>query len=127
MHSRCDGMVRRGHSLQDALAGFRQLPDILAGLMDWATRKGHSVDKGRVLVNETLQFWLDETCATCHGTRWEVLTGKPNRPCSACHATGKAPIPHGNEGRALLAYIDAVVSRSRGKTTQRLRAMTGRG
>lgn len=73
----------------------------------------------------TIRYWLDQTCRTCHGLKWQLIPGAPalsGRPCRHCGGSGIASTPHGQDGRKLANFIDDCVSRARVSMRARLRS-----
>lgn len=69
-----------------------------------------------MLSAEILQWWLDQTCRVCHGTRWQLIAGTnrlSNRPCHGCHGSGIREVPHGQQGRKMANFMDDCVNVSR--------------
>lgn len=70
-----------------------------------------------------IKYWLDQTCSGCDGLKWKKAPGAPalsSRMCHACDGTGISPVPHGQEGRRLVNYIDNCVSIARRDMAKRL-------
>jgi hypothetical protein len=64
-----------------------------------------------------VRFWLDQTCRTCGGLRWQMVPGSPslsNRPCPACAGKGVAEVPHQEQGKRLANWLDSCVEDARG-------------
>jgi hypothetical protein len=64
----------------------------------------------------TIRYWLDQTCTSCHGLKWQLVPGAPalsNRPCRPCSGGGFGQAPNGQEGRKLANFMDDCVSRAR--------------
>lgn len=64
-------------------------------------------------------WWLDQNCHACHGTKL-AATGRGSI-CKVCKGTGKARIPHGEEGKRLANYINDCVDVARNSIGNRLR------
>lgn len=50
----------------------------------------------RDVAHEVLWFWTNEECWSCHGVKWELIEGTPtlsDKPCAACHGSGKRERP----------------------------------
>lgn len=111
LHSEFDGAARRGLQLDQVFQQLKSLPDVRAAMLLWAKeqRKPEPGD----LVAAVLAWWLDKTCKTCNGTQWVTRANRPKQPCTTCHGTGEARIPHGEAGRAQLAYMESCLYRAR--------------
>lgn len=103
---------------EQAFLQMKSLPHVHQELLRWAELR--KSPHHHAMVPAVLFWWLHSTCRPCNGTRYVTVENRPKRPCTACHGTGKARIPHGGEGRALLAYIEACVYRGRSSTKGRL-------
>jgi hypothetical protein len=80
------------------------------------------------LVAQTLLWWLDDTCTTCNGERWQVVpntTRLSNRKCMACAGTGKKREPEGLS-QQMLDYMRQCIYDWRNSTGDQLRTMSGR-
>jgi hypothetical protein len=74
-----------------------------------------------------LLYWLDQTCQTCDGRKWQGLPGAPglsNKVCTACSGAGIARPPGGDDGRRMLNYIDECVGKGRTSIKNRLHNLT---
>lgn len=70
-------------------------------------------------------WWLDRTCGSCFGRRYQVAPGTPmltNRVCPKCRGLGEQPLPHGQDGRRLANFIDSCISDARGAIASNLSA-----
>lgn len=73
-----------------------------------------------------IRYWLDQTCSSCHGLKWQITPGSPalsNRMCKACQGSGIASIPHGQEGRRIANWMDMCVEDARGRVRRNLANM----
>ena len=66
-------------------------------------------------VAEVLKYWLNDTCQTCHGTGEiiagdvigkEIVPGEKVLTCPTCEGRTTAPVPGGQHGRSLFAYME---------------------
>lgn len=67
-------------------------------------------------VGAVIRYWLDQTCGSCHGLKWQLIPGTPalsNRVCPVCRGSGIGGIPHQQDGRKLANFMDDCVSRAR--------------
>jgi len=65
---------------------------------------------------EVLRWWLDQTCHTCHGTKWELVQGsnrQGSKACRACQGSGFTLAPHGQAGKKLANWMDEGVNIAR--------------
>ncbi len=106
-------------NLRDDLAAF---PDRKAEHPDFA--------KAEAMVAETILYWLDDTCQTCHGKRWQLVPNTnrlSNRKCPACAGTGIQREPKSMTRLLMLDYMRQCVFDWRQSTSDQLRTMSGRG
>jgi hypothetical protein len=118
LHSDWDGQAKRGGKLEQTFLSLKSLPEVRSNLLLWA--QDQRMEDAAVTVAAVLCWWLDKTCKTCNGTQWVMLPNKPKKPCTGCHGTGEAKIPHGEEGRAMLAHIESCIHRARASIKGRL-------
>lgn len=82
------------------------------------------VDAPHVVAIAVLRWWLAPACAACEGRKFELLPGTgrlSKKLCKPCGATGKARIPHGEDGRKLANWMDDSVGIARASMKKRLR------
>lgn len=111
LHSEWDGAARRGMKLEQAFRQLRSLGDVKTAMVTWAHQDRRA--EPDELVDAVLAWWLDKTCKACNGTQWVTRPNRPKQPCTGCHGTGEAKIPHGDDGRAQLAYMESCLYRAR--------------
>jgi hypothetical protein len=105
--------------LRDELAAF---PDRKAAHPDFADAEK--------MVAETILYWLDDTCQTCHGKRWQLVPNTnrlSNRKCPACHGTGIQREPKSMTRLLMLDYMRQCVFDWRQSCSDHLSTMSGRG
>lgn len=118
LHSDWDGLAKRGGRLEQTFLQLKALPEVRRNLMLWAHE--HKMEDAADKIAAILCWWLEPACKECHGTQWVTLPNKPKKPCTGCHGTGEAKIPHGDEGRAMLAYIGSCMHRARASIKGRM-------
>lgn len=77
-------------------------------------------------VASVIRWWLDQTCTTCDGVRWQLVPGTSRsngRPCLACHGAGISQVPAGRDGRRIACYMDECVEVARSSIRSRLQTM----
>lgn len=90
-------------------------------LVDYVPKWG--IQEASVKVPAIIAYWLEQTCRTCHGLKFLQVANTPAlsaKACRACHGTGIAPIPYGNEGKRVANYMDDCVQRARTSIRHRL-------
>jgi hypothetical protein len=100
---------------------LKSFPAARDALVEWCTLKG--IDHPRIKVEGILAWWLDHICPQCNGTKYEVAAGtnrQSNRACRPCGGSGEKPLPHGDDGRLIEAYMVECV----GKARQQIRRFT---
>jgi hypothetical protein len=88
-------------------------------LMEAARAIEHAEDMARATEKAAavVRYWLDQTCRSCGGLKWQLVAGAPslsNKPCRACGGSGIAPVPHQQDGRRLANWMDSCVEDARG-------------
>lgn len=76
------------------------------------------------VVAAVLAHWFDPTCEACHGVGVIDLPGAAvpaTRSCKVCRGQRFMPVPCGDSGRRVAAYIDDCLSCARGSLKKRLR------
>lgn len=119
LSSEWDGAARRGLKLEQAFRQLRSLGDVRTAMLAWAHQDRRAQPED--LVAAVLAWWLDKTCKACSGTKWITRENKPKQPCGTCHGSGEARIPHGDDGRAQLAYMESCLYRARASIRGRVR------
>lgn len=93
---------------------LKSYPIARDALTEWCTLKG--IDAPRIKAESLLAWWLDHLCPRCQGTKYEVVPGSNRqsaRVCRPCDGSGQTPLPHGQDGRVIEAYMLECVSRAR--------------
>jgi hypothetical protein len=73
---------------------------------------------------QIIRWWLQQSCPTCNGTKFQVVPGTHRhngKACPACAGTGLREIPNGQEGRRVANWMDQCVERARASIGRRLR------
>jgi hypothetical protein len=110
------------HELGLLFQKLKTLPEVRERLERWARQQGIEDEKAKVA--QVLSFWLDHTCRTCGGARWEVIPGtnrQSNRLCQACKGSGEMQLPHGLDGRRIEREINTSVRASADSMAAKLR------
>jgi hypothetical protein len=82
------------------------------------------IERPAAVAAAVLSWWIAHVCGSCQGRRFELITGTPAlsaRPCRACHGTGEQPIPYGEAGKRLVAFLDDCRARGVQSIKYRLR------
>lgn len=111
------------HELGLVFQRLKSLPDVRRELVGWCGRGG--ISGGRYKVAAILAFWLDPTCPTCEGRRWQLVPGTARhsgKACETCHGTGEQNLPHGNDGRKIERYLNDCMQAARASMRQSLKA-----
>ena len=100
--------------LSGKLKSFRAVWDPLTGHMggDWRASR------------EVIMWWLDQNCAKCGGTKFDVVKGTNRhgaKLCRPCGGSGLAQAPHGQAGRKAANFLDDAVQIARTSIKRRLR------
>lgn len=106
------------HETKLLLQKLKTLPEVRhqLGLQMGRWRYEDGQDKAAAV----LMWWLDQNCKTCQGTKLGP-TGHGSM-CKACRGSGKANVPHGQEGKRLANWIDTCIELAKGSIGIRLRA-----
>ena len=110
------------HDLGLLFQKLKTLPEARERLTFWA--RAYGMDDAAAKVAAVLSFWLDHTCRTCHGAKWELIPGTnrhSSRACKACKGRGEMALPHGLEGRRIESEITEAVRASANSMSARLR------
>jgi hypothetical protein len=110
------------HELGLLFQKLKTLPEVRQQLVQWCGRVGMS--GGPHKVAEVISWWLDPTCHVCDGQKWELIPGTrshSNRTCRACHGSGEAYLPHGQDGRKMLRFINDCLQAARASMRGRFR------
>ena len=93
---------------------LKSLPAVRAQLVAYVPKWG--IAEAAIKVPAVIAYWLDQTCHHCHGLKFLQVAGAPvlsTKACRACHGSGIAPVPHGQEGRRVANYMDECVQKGR--------------
>lgn len=93
---------------------LKSLPAVRAQLVAYVPKWG--IAEASIKVPAVIAYWLDQTCHHCHGLKFLQVAGAPvlsTKACRACHGSGIAPVPHGQEGRRVANYMDEAVQKGR--------------
>lgn len=111
------------HELGLLFQKLKTLPYVREHLIAWCSEEG--IQGGREKVAEVLSWWLNPTCGTCDGQKWQVIAGTggrhSNRVCADCNGSGEADLPFLHEGRKMLGYINDCLSAARDSMQGRFR------
>lgn len=69
-------------------------------------------------------WWLSKVCPVCNGLKFQRVPGTPAlsaKHCKACHASGEARLPGGEDGKRLAALLDQAVEMARASIKRRLK------
>jgi hypothetical protein len=97
------------------------LPDVRRQLTAYVPKWG--IQEAAVKVPAIIAYWLDQTCQHCHGLKFLKAQDAPTlstKACKACHGTGIAPVPHGQEGRRVANYMDECLQKGRSSIKRNL-------
>ena len=102
--------------LAGKLKSFRAVMDPLGVYMhgDWRNAR------------DVVLWWLEQNCAACGGTKWEVVKGTNrhgNKLCRRCGGSGLAEAPHGAVGRKAANFLDDSVQSARDSIKRRLQRL----
>lgn len=109
------------------LGRLKSLPALMdphAGLLPWVVARGMADPSLKLL--DVLGWWADRNCTACNGTMWQVLPGtnvQSKTPCKVCHGSGRRPVPHGEDGRAISEHIERNVDRARAGARRALKSV----
>jgi hypothetical protein len=109
--------------IERQLMQLKTWPEVRAGLVVMAQGWGFADPLG--MAAAVLRYWLDQTCGTCHGTKWALVPGtdrQSGKACRMCHGSGLVKPPFGEQGKRLAAWLDDCASTARGSIGHRLRA-----
>jgi len=124
LHSQWDGAARRGLVPEQRFHQLKALPEVRKALLGWAdARRGAEpeMEASEDVVAAVLAWWLDKACKGCNGTGWVSRANRPPAPCTTCHGSKEARIPHGVHGRAAVAYMETCIYRARASIRGRLK------
>lgn len=71
-------------------------------------RKFHLTNPDAV-AGSVIAWWLDKVCTTCHGRKFDAISGTPSLStieCPKCHGTGERHLPHGDAGKKIASWMD---------------------
>jgi hypothetical protein len=115
------------HELGLLFQKLKTLPDVRRELIGWCGRVGMS--GGQHKVAEILSWWLDPTCPVCDGRKWELIDGTKRhsgKACKHCHGSGEAYLPHGQDGRKMLGFMNDCLQAARSSMRDRFRHQQGK-
>ena len=118
--SRLGSALMRLHSEQDGAQSLRSFAGVHGQLDAQSMRWGMPV----ATTTAILKYWLAPLCKVCQGRKFESVPGSPAlsaKRCNCCRGEGVERIPHGEDGRRLLGYIEDCLSRARDSIKARLR------
>lgn len=119
LHSEWDGAMRSGLRFEQSFLRMKSLPEVRGAMFVWALGNAplpptlDRIEEANDLSWSILTWVLDPTCKTCSGTGWVTLANAPKKPCTTCHGTQEAVIPHGERGRAMVAYLESCMYRAK--------------
>lgn len=116
--------AERMQRMGDLIERLTELPGIRSALTVKALSWGWEDAEAKVAA--VLRYWLDDGCRPCGGTKWTIAAGThrhTGKACPACAGTGKAQVPHGQEGRRLLNHMDGSVEVAHGHIRRALHRM----
>jgi hypothetical protein len=126
LHSEFDGVARRGLKPDQVFRQMPSMPAVHDGMFMMATEfealpptreRLRAVDR---LILAVLCWWMDPTCKCCGGTGWVSSTKNPKRLCIECRGRKEAPIPEGEDGRHMLAFMDGCMHKHRASVKGRM-------
>lgn len=94
------------HELGLMFQRLKTLPEVRAALIQWAADKG--MEGPEHIVGAVLQWWLAPACPVCHGVKKKIIHGTgrtSSKDCGECKGSGERKLPHGLEGRRVLAHM----------------------
>lgn len=134
LHSEWDGMGQqvvvggrmngKVHSLLSRLRSYSQALDQVTARLAEA-----GAEAAQAKAVAILAWWLCQVCPVCSGTKYEPVPGTGRlsaRACRACHGTGMASVPCGQDGRAVANWMDQCVHQARRSIGKRLRGLQNR-
>ncbi|MES2634037.1 MAG: hypothetical protein V4669_13770 [Pseudomonadota bacterium] len=71
-------------------------------------------DRAQSKATAVIRYWLDQTCQTCDGRKWQSIPNSPSlstKACRACGGSGVAQVPHQQDGRRLANHMDQCAHR----------------
>jgi hypothetical protein len=109
------------HEMAKLVNKLKSLPSVRAQLIGYVPKWG--IAEAGLKVPAVIAYWLDQTCHICHGLKFQRPEGAPalsHKACKSCHGTGIAPVPHGQEGRRVLNYMDDCLQKGRSSIKRNL-------
>jgi hypothetical protein len=114
-----DSAAKQGMRFEQSFLKLKAMPEVRGAMVFW-TLDGKALpptqeqwDAANDLSWSILTWWLDRACKACKGTGWVTRPNSPKKPCTTCHGTREAVIPHGQTGRALVAHLESCMYRHR--------------
>jgi hypothetical protein len=129
-----DQMLNRMHAEVEAASDDATKLIAQATLNHWivevnrkrADENREDEQRAKIKIGEVIRYWLEQTCASCDGTKWEMVAGtnrQSTKVCKACGGTGYSPVPQGQEGRWLANHMDQCTHRYRQRLRVRRKAL----
>lgn len=121
--------LARSHNMNELAmlrAQIKSWPTVEQVLILQMGKWGVEADQARPVVVDVLCWWLDKVCQACGGTKYESVPGTgrhSGRICKPCAGTGERPVPQGQPGRRMAAFIEDCVDSGRDSMRKRLCTM----
>jgi hypothetical protein len=98
----------------------------LTGVLDQLTIKmcAMKIEAPATKAPPITMYWLCQICQICHGRKFQLIRDTPALSavrCTACRGAGVAHWPYGEDGKRVLAFLDACVGEARQSIKRRLR------
>lgn len=126
LHGEWDGAEKRPRMSETDLillrAKLKSLASVLGQVAMHMGRRGMDDPEGRA--GQIVGYWLSQVCPACHGLQFQLIRDTPTLGtlrCRSCHGTGKIGAPCGEDGRAVLNWLDSCVGAARASLRARLR------
>lgn len=100
---------------------LKTMPMASSMLEDWCRLHGVDPEVGM----RGLRWWLDHTCRSCDGRRFEKVPDQPalsHKRCKPCRGTGKILPPDGKAGSRIQCLLDDCKQRGQASIRMRLRS-----
>jgi hypothetical protein len=110
------------HEQKILMGKLKTLPEVRRGLIAWITEQ--NLPEPQQTAVESLSWWLDATCRTCHGKRWQEIKDTArlsDKVCPACRGSGERPRPGGMQTNRVLVMMDDCVNHARSLMAKKLR------
>lgn len=115
------------HEVSLLLGKLKTLPGVRAELVKVTAKWGW--DEPETMSARVLRWWLDQTCHTCHGTKFRLFEGtrrQSPKVCSECKGSGHSEVPYGQKGAKLANWMDEGVNIARRRIKKALQATMNR-